>query len=173
VIRFLVLATLMFAGSCAPQQTARCDFTETREIAFTSAVAQERIIVRSFGASCDKAIGVYEIVDAESHPIWAWASPLQRGFGDVFSPDEPEHMQMFLEQWSQPTIETTQAAPEWRALAPGQTTLDQLTYTDIRARNLPMLCHFTGTARQLCVFWEPAAGGAGLFYERDVEETLQ
>jgi hypothetical protein len=173
MMRYFLLGLIALAGACTQQQAGRCDFTHSSQVAFTNAEAQERIVVRSFGAACDKAIGVYEIVDAEGRPIWAWASPLQRGFGDVFSADEPEHMQTFLEQWSQPAIETTQAAPEWRALAPGQTTLDQLTYVDIRARNLPMLCHFSGTARQLCVFWEPAAGGAGLFYERDVEETLQ
>ena len=65
------------------------------------------------------------------------------------------------------------AAPEWSACSrPGQTTLDQLTYEDVRARDLPMLCHFSGTARQTCVFWEPAAGGAGHFIDRDIcEET--
>ncbi|MGQ0531513.1 MAG: hypothetical protein ACT4OF_02335 [Caulobacteraceae bacterium] len=172
-MRFLVFGALALAAACGPQQSGRCDFTQTRQIAFTSADAQDRIIVRSFGVSCDKAIGIYEILDAEGHPIWAWATPLQRAFGDVFLAADPEHMEAFLEHWSQPEITTTQAAPEWSALAPGQTTLDEFTYADLRARNLPMLCHFSGTARQACVFWEPAAGGAGLLYERDVEESIQ
>lgn len=173
VTRTLVLCLLALASACTQQHVERCDFIETRQIAFSSAQAQDRVTVRSFGASCDKAIGVYEITDAEGRPVWAWASPLQRQFGDVFAADEPEHMQTFLDQWSQPTIATTQAAPEWRALVPGQTTLDEFTYSDIRARDLPMLCHFSGTARQTCVFWEPVAGGAGLLYERDVEENVQ
>lgn len=174
VMRFLVLSLLVLAGACSQQpQVGRCDFSNSRQIAFSSAEPQDRITVRSFGASCDKAIGVYEIIDAEGHPIWAWASPLQRQFGDVFTADEPEHMHAFLEQWVQPVIATTQSAPEWNQLVPGQTTLDEFTYSDIRVRDLPMLCHFSGTARQTCVFWEPVAGGAGLFYERDVEESLE
>jgi len=172
VIRIVLLSLIALAGACA-QPPGRCDLTETRPIAFTSTEARDRIIARSFGASCDKAIGVYEITDAEGHPIWAGASPLQRQFGDVSSADEPEQMQSFLEQWTQPVIATTRNAPEWSALVPGQTTLDEFTYSDIRARDLPMLCHFSGTARQTCVFWEPVAGGAGLLYERDVEESVE
>jgi hypothetical protein len=172
-MRIFILAALALAGACSPQGAQRCDLTETRGIAFTAPDAEDRIIVRSFGASCDKAIGVYEIVDSEGRPIWAWASPLQRAFGDSFEADDPEHMQTFLERWSQPEIASTQAAPEWDALAPGQTTFDQFTYADIRTRNLPMLCHFSGTARQTCVFWEPVAGGAGHLYDRDVEETVE
>lgn len=171
-MRIVLLSLIALAGACS-REPRPCNFMETRPIAFTSAEARDRIIVRSFGASCDKAIGVYEITDAEDHPVWAWASPLQRQFGDVFAANEPEHMQAFLELWAQPIIATTQTAPAWSALVPGQTTLDELTYSDIRARDLPMLCHFSGTARQTCVFWEPVAGGAGLLYERDVEESLE
>jgi hypothetical protein len=169
-MRPYIVALLALTAACT-QRAERCDFTETRQIAFTSATVEDRVVVRSFGASCDKAIGVYEILDAEGRPIWAWASPLQRQFGDVFTADESEHMQTFLEQWSQPELARTSAAPQWPDLAPGQTSLDELTYADIRARDLPMLCHFSATARQACVFWEPAAGGAGLLYERDVEES--
>lgn len=172
MMRVLLLGALaLIASACTRTPAGRCDFTHTREIAFSGGA--DRVTVRSFGASCDQAIGVYEIVDGEGRPIWAWASPLQRAFGDVFAAGEPEHMQAFLEEWSQPAIARTSAAPEWPALVPGQTTLDELTYADIRARDLPMLCHFSGTARQTCVFWEPAAGGAGHLFDRDVEEPLE
>ena len=171
-MRIFLFAALLLAAACS-SQAERCDFSHTREIAFTGGAAADRVTVRTFGVSCDKAIGVYEIIDGEGHPIWAWASPLPRAFGDVFNADEPEHVETFLEQWSQPMIDSTQAAPEWALLAPGQTTLDELTYADIRARDLPMLCHFSGTARQTCVFWEPVAGGAGHLFDRDVEETME
>jgi hypothetical protein len=172
-MRLLVLAALAILGSACSPQAGRCDFIHTREIAFTGGEAADRVTVRTFGASCEKAIGVYEIIDGEGYPIWAWATPLPRAFGDVFKADEPKHLQTFLEEWSQPAIQTTQSAPEWSLLAPGQTTLDELTYADIRARDLPMLCHFSGTARQMCVFWEPVAGGAGHLFDRDVEENLE
>jgi hypothetical protein len=172
VIRLFILSALALAAACT-QQTARCDFSYGREIAFTDGAAPDRITVRTFGAACDKAIGVYEIVDGEGHPIWAWAAPLPRAFGDVFTAQAPEHVETFLEEWSQPVIARTSGAPAFAELAPGQTTLDQLTYADIQARDLPMLCHFSGTARQTCMFWEPAAGGAGHFFDRDVEETVE
>lgn len=171
-MRLLALGALLLAASCS-SQAERCDFSHTREIAFTGGAAADRVTTRSFGVSCDKAIGVYEIIDGEGHPIWAWATPLPQAFGDVFKADEAEHIETFLEDWSQPVIGSTQEAPEWPLLAPGQTTLDELTYADIRARDLPMLCHFSGTARQTCVFWEPVAGGAGHLFDRDVEETVE
>lgn len=168
----LVAALALIASSCTQQQAGRCDFTHTRQITF-SELGTDRVTVRSFGASCDKAIGIYEIIDGEGVPVWAWAAPLQRAFGEVFTAGDPEHMQTFLEEWSQPVIARTSGAPEWPALVPGQTTLNELTYADIRARDLPMLCHFSGTARQTCVFWEPVGGGAGHLFDRDVEETVE
>lgn len=158
------------AMACTPQ-TQRCNLTVAREIAFTSPDAHDTLTARALGPSCDMAIGLYAVRDAEGRPLWAWATPLHHAFGDVFAADEPEAMQSFLERWAEPVITTTESAPAWETLAPGATTLDQLTYNDIRARDLPMLCHFSGTARQVCAFWEPAAGGAGLFYERDVQES--
>ena len=170
-MRLIAVSALALAAACTQEQ-GRCDFTHTQDVAFSGGATADQITVRTFGASCQKAIGVYEIIDGEGHPIWAWATPLPRAFGDVFT-EEPEHMRQFLEQWSQPEIATTQGAPEWAALVPGQTTLDELTYADVRARDLPMLCHYSGTARQTCVFWEPAAGGAGHLFDRDVEESIQ
>jgi hypothetical protein len=164
------LLCALAAMACTPQ-AQRCDLSFAREVAFTSAEARDAVTVRALGPSCDKAIGVFAVRDGEDRPVWAWAAPLQHSFGDVFAADEPEAMQTFLERWAEPVIATTGEAPAWDALAPGATTLDQLTYEDIRARNLPMLCHFSGTARQVCAFWEPVAGGAGLFYERDVQES--
>lgn len=175
-MRILVLATLAALSACTQQPrhaAGRCDLTVTRQVAFTAADAEDVVTARSFGATCDEVIALYTIHDAGGRAIWAWASPLPRAFGEVFEADDDEHMQDFLERWAQPTTTTTQSAPEWARLLPGQATLDQLTYDDIRARDLPMLCHFSGTAREICVFWEPAAGGAGHFLDRDVEETSE
>ena len=73
----LVAALALIASSCTQQQAGRCDFTHTRQITF-SELGTDRVTVRSFGASCDKAIGIYEIIDGEGVPVWAWAAPLQR-----------------------------------------------------------------------------------------------
>ncbi|MGE0739798.1 MAG: hypothetical protein AB7O98_00525 [Hyphomonadaceae bacterium] len=170
MMRALIVALIVLA-SCARPEAARCDLIFTRDIAFTGAATPDKLTVQAMGASCDKAIGLLTIRDAEGFPLWAWTSPLERAFGAVFAADAPEHMQEFLERWAEPVMGTTSGAPAWRELAAGQTTLDQLTYEDIRARDLPMLCHFSGTARQTCVFWEPAAGGAGHLLDRDIEET--
>lgn len=168
--RFALLAALV--ALCACESGARkgaCDAAVSREIAFTQAGAQDVVTVRSFGETCTNAVGVYMIVAADGVPIWAWAAPLARGFGPDFVENDPQAMRAFLERWSQPEILSASEAPEWALLAPGQTTLDRLTYEDIRARDLPMLCHFSGTARQTCVFWEPAAGSAGHLLDRDVD----
>lgn len=174
-MRVLVLALALCAlAACTQEQTARgaCDFAVTRDINFTNAAEADTLTVRSFGATCPNAIGVYTIVAADGGPVWAWASPLARGFGHDFVAAENEAMHAFLERWSQPEVSVTSQAPDWALLAPGQTTLDQLTYEDIRTRDLPMLCHFVGTARQACVFWEPVAGGAGHFLDRDIDEQV-
>lgn len=165
---FLICAAL---AACGPRQGARCDIAVTQDLALTSSEAVDTVTTRALGPSCDKAIGLFTIHDAEGHPVWAWTSPLPRAFGDAFADADEEAMRDFLTRWGQPSVTTTQSAPQWDALAEGQTTLERLTYDDIRARDLPMLCHASGTARELCVFWEPAAGGAGLYYERNVEDV--
>jgi hypothetical protein len=165
---FAIIAAGLLAA-CAPSAD-RCSLSLTRNVSFSAPNAADTITTRSLGPSCDKAIGQYEIRSEDGAPIWSWSAPLPQTFGDVFPADKPAQMHEFLERWAQPTLSLTQEAPAWPLLAPGQTTLDQLTYEDIRARNLPMLCHASGSRRQVCIFWEPIAGGAGHFYDRNYEE---
>lgn len=141
--------------------------------AINFSAAEESVITRSIGVSCNKAVGVLTILDAKDRPIWSWSAPLESAYGDIFPPDDREAMRDFIERWAEPRVGNTSATPEWALLAPGQSTLDHATYEDIRARNLPLLCHSSGSARETCVFWEPTAGFAGHFYDRDVELGLQ
>jgi hypothetical protein len=170
VIRTLLLCAASLVGACSATPS-RCDLSVTRDVSFTSAEAAETITVRAFGPSCDHAVGLYEIRTEDGVPIWAWSAPLPRAFGDVFPPREREAMQDFLERWAQPKLFPASAAPAWEDLEPGLTSLDQLTYEDIRARDLPTLCHASSTGRETCIFWEPAAGGAGHFYDREAESS--
>ena len=168
------IMAVVFAGLAAVACTRsqeNCELSAADTLAFTSPDAEDQITARTFGSSCDKAVGLLIVRSAEGFPIWSWSAPLSHRFGEVFAPDDREHVQDFLERWSAPELAATGEAPAWADLAPGQTTLDQLTYNDIRARGLPMLCHYSATARETCVFWEPAAGGAGHFYDRDIEEN--
>lgn len=169
-MRFLLVALVLLAAACAQQPREACDVTETNVIAFSAPDAHDVVTVRATGPSCDKAIALYAIRDAEGRPIWAWASSIKQAFGDVVDA-KGAHLDEFLKRWSKPTITTTASVPDFSRLAPGQTTLDRLTYQDIRARNLPMLCHFSGTAKETCIFWEPVAGAAGLLLERNYEES--
>lgn len=169
-MRALLIALSVAAGAaCAPPPAADCDLSAARTIAFTSEGAEDVVTARTFGDSCAQTIGLYAITTADGHPVWAWAAPLPRAYGAAFDDADAETMRAFLERWTAPALLTTADAPDWPMLAPGQTTLDRLTYDDIRARNLPMLCHSSGTAREACVFWEPAAGGAGHLLDRDVD----
>lgn len=166
---FLALA---LAACQQPANSANgCDLGAEQQFNFTSAEAADTLQVQAIGPSCDKTVGLLSLRTAEGYPVWSWSAPLSHRFGDVFPAEDTEHMQTFLDAWARPEIATTSAAPAWETLVHGQTTLDQLTYEDVRARDLPMLCHFSGTARQTCVFWEPAAGGAGQLLERDVQDT--
>jgi hypothetical protein len=164
-VRFLPLLALALAA-CSPGARS-CDLTVERDLVFTSAEAEEGVTARAFGASCDKAVGVYVVHDGESRPIWSWSVPLEHAFGDVFAAGDTEAMVAFLERWATPDLASTKAAPDYALLAPGQTDLDRATYEDLRARDVPMLCHFSGAERQTCIFWEAAAGAAGHFYDRD------
>lgn len=159
--------------SCAPREQAQhaCDISVEREITFTNVDAPDLVTARTIGPSCDRAFALYTIASAEGHPIWAWTAPLSRAYGDLFVTSNAEDMRTFLERWSAPKLERTSQAPPWPVPDHVHTTLDRVTYEDIRARDLPMLCHLSGTALETCVFWEPAAGGAGHFLERDVHET--
>lgn len=168
-VKVLLFVLVLCVAACAPQRE-RCDVTVTNTVAFSAPDARDLVTVRATGPSCDKAIAVYAVRDAEGNPIWAWAVSLKQGFGDVTDANGA-HLPEFLERWAKPTITRTGTAPDFSRLAEGQTTLDRLTYQDIRARDLPMLCHFSGTAKEICIFWEPVAGAAGLLLERNYEET--
>ncbi|MBI3437200.1 MAG: hypothetical protein HY054_00830 [Proteobacteria bacterium] len=164
----MLLLLLLALSACAPRQTAQCDVSTRSNVAFTAPSAHDTVTTRAIGPSCAEAVALYAVREADGHLIWTWAGPLRQLYGDGATREASE---AFLQQWARPTILTTNTAPTWARLAPGQTTLDRLTYEDIRARNLPMLCHLSGTAREVCAFWEPAAGVAGLYLERNVETT--
>lgn len=169
VRRWLAVIAVAFAAACTPHP-ARCDMTITRDVSFTAPDARDTITAQVIGPACNKTIGLYTIHNAEGFPIWSWTAPMHHRFGNLFDQADAPHMREFLERWAQPTtLSTTDTAPPFARLARGQSTLDRLTYEDIRARHLPMLCHLSGTAHETCVFWEPAAGGAGHFLDRDVE----
>jgi hypothetical protein len=165
VKRFLIALALALAA-CAPRQAAQCDVSATRNVSFTQPEARDTVTTRVIGPSCAEAVALYAVREADGHLIWTWAGPLRQLYGDGATGEAAE---AFLQQWALAAVATTSTAPTWQRLAPGQTTLDRLTYEDIRARNLPMLCHLSGTAREVCAFWEPAAGVAGLYLERNVE----
>lgn len=168
-MRAFALAALCALAACA--QPRQCDLDAAHDVAFTSEQARERVVVRSLGARCDHAVGVLVLEAEDGAALWSWSAPLAQAFGEVFAANDREAMEHFLARWAAPELSRTEAAPEWTLLAPGQTTLDRLTYEDLRARNTPMLCHYSGSARQTCVFWEPAAGFAGHFYDRDAPEA--
>lgn len=173
-VRLLAICLASAAvAACTPHVEAGCDVSVTQELDITAVEAPETAVARAIGPSCDKAVGLFAVYDAEGHPAWAWTAPLPRAFGNAFVGADEESMRAFLTRWARPNIGTTSAAPVWDTLSPGQTTLDRLTYDDIRARNLPMLCHAAGAGRELCVFWETAAGSAGHYFEREVEEPTE
>jgi hypothetical protein len=166
LVAFTLLAAL---AACAPREavnTTACDVIHTREIMFAGVEEQETVTARAFGATCGTTIALYAVHDSTGEPLWSWTAPMARAFGEDFRAADEEQLRSFIERWSQPHIATTAEAPPWGALEPGQTTLDEATFDDLRARELPMLCHLSAVARESCVFWEPAAGGAGLLYER-------
>ena len=167
-VKRIALVLLLALTACAPRQTAQCEAAATHEIAFSRAGARDVVTARVLGPTCSEAIALYAVREADGHLIWTWAGPLQQLLGGEAGADAADS---FVQHWAQPTVATTGAAPAWARLAPGQTTLDRLTYEDIRARNLPMLCHRSGAAREMCAFWEPAAGAAGLLLEQNVEEN--
>lgn len=173
MMRLLIFAGLALCAACAPQQDATCEMSVAREIAFTGGAGPDVIQARSLGENCAQAFGVLTITTDEGDPVWIYAAPLARAFGEGFAEPEVEAMEAFLERWAAAEISRTSAAPTWAQLSAGQTGLDRLTYDDIRARDLPMLCHYAGTGRRLCVFWEPAAGGAGQLLELESNEEGQ
>jgi hypothetical protein len=173
-MRFALVLIALALAACAPHaEIAGCDLSIEREVAFTAPDARDVVTARTLGPSCDRAIGHYAVTSADGHPLWAWTAPMPRAFGDIFQTADAEAMRTFLERWSTPRIETTAAAPAWPLADWAHTTLDRVTYEDIRARDLPMLCHLSGTGVETCVFWEPAAASAGHFLERDVSAQIE
>jgi hypothetical protein len=168
IVRPIAVAALLALGACTTAPS--CDLKSTADLTFSNTETADQITAQTFGETCDEAVALLIVRDGAGRPLWSWTGLLNHRFGETFAADDNEAMAQFLARWVQASVATTQSAPAWDALSPHQSTLDQLTYEDIRARDLPMLCHFSGTAHETCVFWEPAAGAAGLFYERDVTE---
>lgn len=166
------LIALALAAACA-QQAPRCEAVVTRDISFSNAEMPDHLTLTADGPSCDKAVAQLVIRTGEGHPAWAWTAPLPHAFSAAFGDMTAEGMTGFLERWADVETSSTSAAPDYAELAPRQTTLDPTTYMDVRARDLPMLCHASGTAREVCIFWEPAAGGAGHYFDREMEITEQ
>lgn len=171
-MRFTILLALALIG-CAPNEAARCDIDVQTALRFSDDNADDTISARAIGPSCDKVVALYMISAPDGSPIWSWTSPMPRAFGDQFYRAAREEVEAFVTRWAEPYISGTAEAPAWAQRANNlpsgfHTSLDRATYEDIRARNLPMLCHLTSVARQTCIFWEPAAAGAGALYERDV-----
>lgn len=161
--RLLVIVLLAIAG-CAPREAERCDVTITHELAFSA--AHDEVTAQLLGPTCGEAVALYSVRQEDGHLIWAWA-------GSAAQLDDGADADAFLQRWASASVATTQTAPPFDRLAQGQTTLDRLTYEDLRARNLPMLCHLAGAGKEVCAFWEPAAGAAGLYFERNIEENAR
>jgi hypothetical protein len=90
-------------------------------------------------------------------------------FGSQFDAATDEELGAFLARWVEARATRTSQAPQWSDEI--ATSLDRATYQEVRARDLPMLCHLTGVARETCVFWEPAAAGGAALLERETLEA--
>lgn len=172
IARFFLL-TLIALAACGPnaQTPQRCDLLAEARIDLTAPGAADRVTARSFGPTCEEAILLYAVTTADGEAIWAWSGVAQRAFGEAMRGGNADTMQSFLDRWVSVQVERASAAPPWPPNGDANVTLERVTYEDIRARGLPMLCYLSGVARETCVFWEPAAGGAGPFYERDAHDA--
>lgn len=166
-MRLLVFAALCALAACARQEAiVTCDLSAAREVHFTADDAGDVLSAQTIGPACDKAVGLYTIRTGDGHPVYAWSAPMERAFGGAYQP--ADEAQAFLDRWAEAHIVRTSDAPEWPLPETASSTLDRLTYEDIRARDLPMLCHLSAVARESCIFWEPGAALASLYLERDI-----
>lgn len=153
---------LLALTACAHPEAKGCDVSVERDIVFSTETDQLR--ARALGEACDKAVALYVVSSPEGHPLWAWTAPMGHAFGAQFDMADEEAIAGFLADWAHPALASTAAAPDWSDALP--THFDRQTYEDVRARDLPMLCHLSGVARETCIYWEPAAAGATALYER-------
>lgn len=178
----LLVAGLLVAGCQGegPAKTQGCNVSVDRPISFTAPDAADRVFAQTVGPSCTEAVAVLTIRDPEGAAIWAFAMPFRQGVGAaLISPDaadlSQEAVAAALNTWIEAAPRPASSVVDWPqgASAPeGEsrnarwiTTLDPLTYRDIRARNLPVYCYVSGPRRSQCVFFEPAAAQAGILYD--------
>jgi len=168
----ITIALLALAlSACAERRNeVTCDLSVESKLAFTEAGAEDSVSARLLGPGCDKAVALYVVSTADGHPIWSWSAPTAQAFELSFK--DEEEAAAFLARWAQPNLMRAGALPEWPRRGAAPTGLhpgvDRTTYEDIRARDLPVLCHLSAVGRESCVFWEPAAAAAGLLLVRDV-----
>jgi hypothetical protein len=164
----------------APPSPRGCAISVDRPISFTAPDAGDRIFAQTVGQTCTNAVAVLTIRDPDGAAIWAFAMPFRQGIGGaLISPDgadlSAEAVTAALTTWIEGAPRPASTVVDWPAGATAPegesrnarwiTTLDPLTYRDIRARNLPVLCYVSGPRRSQCVFFEPAAGQAAVLYD--------
>jgi hypothetical protein len=175
-VKKILLAALILAliAGCAPESARdACALSASTPARFSSADGDDLVVARALGPNCAQSVALFIVQDVEGEPVWTWTAPLARTFGEHFRAAPPAELKAFIDAWSVAHVARTSEAPAWTdaAFLPDGVLaahLDQETYQDVRARDLPMLCHLTGVARQTCIFYEPVAAHAGAMFERDM-----
>ena len=84
-MRLLLVAAALVLSACAPRAATNCNLEATHDFALSGASETDTITAQTIGPSCDKAIGLYVVRDADGYALWSWSAPLRHAFGDVFA----------------------------------------------------------------------------------------
>lgn len=170
-VLFLVFALTLAACARPPGQGASaCAHTHVNEIAWTNSETPDVITTSAEGPSCDQAVVLFVIRNADGDPLWTHASTyydMTTGGGPIEGapPATDADIERFLAGWADVDISRSNELPEWRE---GVATLtesaetfaydtpyERETYEMLRARELPTLCFAGGAEAAHCLVIDP------------------
>lgn len=174
------LALSLLTSACGAPQTeaaapsaaggaTNCDRTATHVVAFSAPDAEDVVEARSFGPECRDAVVMIIVRRADGAPLYAWSTARHWVSDRAAGITTGEQMQNFLQEWTQVSVDSTMALPDWpqreQAFTDNlgafmSTPLPREQYLDVRGRGAPRLCFATGIESGTCIYYDPQSRAA-------------
>lgn len=162
------LALALMTVACGPPKAAPvaeagCERRAERVVAFTAPEAQDRIVARALGETCETAVVVWAVQNAAGKVLWTYAAPYDALVATANAGSAAE-MGAFLQTWVNAPVDDTGASPPWTEEVPpeawgpsGQSMFARETYETIRNARLPRVCVPTSRETTQCLFYDADA----------------
>lgn len=154
-----------------------CARSATRQVVWSSPGAPDTITARAEGPTCQQAVVLFVVRNAQGDPLWSFASTYyDMTTGGVAPENAPAvsgaEADRFLHGWANVTVQRSSQLPEWRAGAasPGvgdrpltySSPFPRETYEALRRRDLRMICYAAAVTATQCLVVDPSSNAPAM-----------